>query len=173
MIAGRLRAWMTTRQLHLLPVAGHLNTNYCNYLSQGEIIGLFAGALGFGADFRKLTDEQKGVVRECITAYRQIRHLLNHDYYPLFPQSMTTQTWNAWQFFDPKRQEGSLILYRPADSPYRQATLRLRSLLLDREYVFEELLTGESFRKTGDALIQGIDWALEPGQGQVWQFRAD
>lgn len=153
-------------------LAGHLNTNYCHLVSQGEIIGLFAGPLGFGADFRKLENDQKATIRQCITAYKQVRHYLNQDYYPLFPQELTSQTWDGWQFLDRAKQEGCVILYRPDVSPYPTATIKLRGLEPDRTYHFEELFTGEIYRVPGSRMTAGVRRELEPDVGQVWRYSA-
>jgi alpha-galactosidase len=153
-------------------LAGHLNTNYCRYVSQGEILGLFAGPLGFGADFRELNAEQKEVIRRSITAYKQVRQYLNHDYYPLFAQELTTQTWDGWQFLDTEKQQGCVTIYRPADSPYPTATIRLRGLDPKRTYRFKEMITGGQWSETGADLKTGIRRELQPDTGNVWRYVA-
>ena len=151
-------------------LAGHLNTNYCDFRSQGELLALFAGPLGFGADFRALTAVQKDFIRQAVAAYKQIRPYLNLDYYPLFSQTRSQETWNGWEFLDPDAQEGCFIVYRPQPSRYGQADMRLQGLAPERIYQLEELITGDTATATGQELATTFAVTLEPGAAQVWRL---
>jgi alpha-galactosidase len=155
---------------NLFLLGGHLNTNYCRFGSQGEVLALFAGPLGFGCDFRKLTVGQKESIRTAITAYREVRRFINEDYYPLFPQDKSGQAWNGWQFLCREAEEGFFVVYRPPGSPYPSATLRLQGLQESRSYVLRNVMTKEERRVPGAELLSGIEMALEPDAGQVFAF---
>ncbi len=154
-------------------LAGHLNTNYCHVKSQGEIIGLFAGALGFGADFRKLEPDRMETIRQCIKAYKLVRPFLNKDYYPLFSQQRSDRTWDGWQFHDPEARQGCFIIYRPEVSPYTTATIQLRGLVPDRSYQLIDLFTGKTRSETGRTLMAGLEQKLAKDTGEVWGYIAE
>jgi alpha-galactosidase len=149
---------------------GFLNTNYCKFRSQDELIALFAGPLGFGLDFRTLDTEQKNAVRQAIAAYKQIRQFINEDYYPLFEQSASPRDWVGWQFIDPDRQEGFFAVYRPASSPYDGATVLLRGIRPDSQYTLKNLISGEERRLPTPGIMDGISLTLPRDTAQVWSF---
>lgn len=151
-------------------LGSHLNTNYCRWRSEGELLALFGGPLGFGADFRTLSADQKKVTARAIAAYKSIRPLLNEDYYPLFGQMKTGQTWNGWEFIDAATGKGCFIVYRPEDSPYSHAAIRLRGVPAERSYTVRDVITGEESTLSGEALRAGLDIALEPGAAKVCAF---
>ena len=149
---------------------GFLNTNYCNFRSQGEMLALFAGSLGFGLDFRALDPEQKTAIRQAVAAYKQIRRFINEDYYPLFEQSACGQEWVGWEFIDPDRQEGFFSVYRPASSPYDSATVPLHGLELGAEYNLKNRMSGEEKRSSAASLAAALSLTLPRDTAQVWSF---
>jgi len=152
-------------------LGGHLNTNYCHYRNQAELLALCAGPLGFGADFRALSEEQKQAIKQTVDAYKTIRPFLNQDYYPLFEQSKSSNDWCGWQFVDPATQEGFLLVYRPVPSPYDAASVRLRGLDDARQYQIRELITGSELIKSGAELSAGLPLTLGKDTAQIWRFR--
>ncbi len=149
---------------------GLLNTNLCQWRSQGEIAALFAGPLGFGLDFRKLSDTQKKATAQTIAQYKRLREFIDGDYYPLFPQSTSDQTWNGWEFIAPDRQEGFFAAYRPASSPYGAALAKLSGLDEGTTYRLVEVLTDRTASVSGKQLAAGWSLNLAPDEAQVWRF---
>jgi alpha-galactosidase len=149
---------------------GFLNTNYCKFRTQGELLALFAGPLGFGLDFRVLNPEQKNAVRQVIAAYKQVRRFINEDYYPLFEQSASLQNWVGWQFIDPDQQEGFFAAYRPVSSPYDSATVPLRGINPDSEYLLKNQISGEERRGSAATFAAGFSLTLPRDTAQVWSF---
>ncbi|MBI5093394.1 MAG: alpha-galactosidase [Candidatus Hydrogenedentes bacterium] len=154
---------------HFLP-GGFLNTNYCQFRSQDDVLALFAGPLGFGLDFRALNPTQKDAIRQAIAAYKHVRRFINEDYYPLFDQSASPVNWVGWQFIDPKSQEGFLCAYRPAASPYDSATIPIRGLRPDTAYVLKNLISGEERKLPAAGLAGGLSLTLPKDTAQVWSF---
>ncbi len=149
---------------------GLLNTNLLEYRSAGEIIALFGGPLGFGLDLRRLTGEQKGVLRDLIGAYKDLRRYLNGDFYALFPQDRTGQMWNGWQFIDPDGEEGFFVVYRPPGSPYGSARVALRGPDGAVRYRLVNALDGRGREASGAELGRGWDIELVPDAAEVWRF---
>lgn len=149
---------------------GFLNTNYCKYRSQDDLLALFGGPLGFGLDFRSLNPEEKDTIRQTIAAYKQVRRFINEDYYPLFEQSASPENWVGWQFVDPKSQEGFICFYRPASSPYDSATISLHGLNPDSEYLMTNPISGEEKRLPAASLTDGLSLSLKKDAAQVWSF---
>jgi len=147
---------------------GFLNTNYCRFRSQSDILALFGGPLGFGLDFRALEPQQKDAVRLAIAAYKQTRRFINEDYYPLFDQSTSQGDWIGWQFMDPSTREGFLLVYRPAASPYGNATVSLRGLASGGAYVLKNLISGEERTLNAGTGVSECTFGLEKDAAQVW-----
>ncbi|HPO13118.1 MAG TPA: alpha-galactosidase [Candidatus Hydrogenedentes bacterium] len=152
-------------------LGSHLNTNYCRWGGEGELIALCSGTLGFGIDFRKLSSKEKGSIAQIVAAYKQIRPLLNEDYYPLFEQTKQEQTWCGWQFLNPETGEGCFIVYRPEHSPYSHASVRLQALPADRNYEVQEIIHGEQSNISSETLSNGFDIALEPDSACIYFFK--
>ncbi len=152
-------------------LGSHLNTNYCRWGSEGELTALSAGTLGFGIDFRKLSSEEKASIARVVAAYKQIRPLLNEDYYPLFEQTKQDQTWNGWQFLNPVTGEGCFIVYRPEVSPYSHASVKLRGLTAGQDYTVRDLISGEETTVTGETLSKGFDIGLSPDSARIFCVR--
>ncbi|MBN2310669.1 MAG: alpha-galactosidase [Candidatus Hydrogenedentes bacterium] len=154
-------------------LAGHLNTNYCRFRSEGELLALFAGCLGFGADLRALDADQKDAIRRAIAAYKEVRGYLNRDYYGLFEQATSETGWAGWEFIAPEDGQGCFIVYRPERSPYARAAVRLEGLQPERRYRLREAMTGEEGVATGAELAATFTLDVEPGGAQVWRFEAE
>ena len=149
---------------------GLLNTNYDRYRNEGEMLALFGGPLGFGIDFRTLTAEQKASIKKTVAAYKQVRRFINEDYYPLFAQGKTGQTWCGWQFLDRATQEGVLVEYRPENSPYDAATIALSRLESGKAYEFTDIISEQKLTKTAEELSAGFSLPLEKGGAKVIAF---
>ncbi len=152
-------------------LGSHLNTNYCRWGGEGELTALCSGTLGFGIDFRKLSSKEKERITRVIAAYKQIRPLLNEDYYPLFEQMKFNQTWCGWQFLNPSTGEGCFIVYRPESSPYSHASVKLQALPEGRNYRVLEIVRGEASNRSSETLSKGCDIALEPGSACIYSFK--
>ncbi len=152
-------------------LGSHLNTNYCRWGSEGEMLALCGGTLGFGIDFRKLSPMEKESIARVVAAYKQIRPLLNEDYYPLFEQMKQEQTWNGWQFLNPVTGEGCFIAYRPEGSPYSHASVKLRGLTETRNYSVRDMISGEESNGTGETLSKGFDIGLEPDSARLFYVK--
>jgi alpha-galactosidase len=149
---------------------GLLNTNYCVYKSQDEMLGLFGGPLGFGADMRILDDKQKREIKDVIAIYKEVRQYINQDYYPLFSQARSDQAWSGWMFADQDGKNGFFTAYRPVTSPYDTSTVALPALSKEHNYRLQELLRGEKQTRSGKELKEGYKLKLEKGKAQVWSF---
>jgi alpha-galactosidase len=150
---------------HFLP-GGFLNTNYCDYRKQDDLLALFAGPLGFGLDYRKLSPEQREEVRKVVATYKEVRRYINEDYYPLFDQTTSQTSWLGWEFIDPKTHEGFITVYRPADSPYDSATIPLQALDPNAQYTVKNPITGEEH-----PLTEALTLTLLKDTTQVWTLK--
>jgi hypothetical protein len=85
----------------------------------------FAGPLGFSVDFRTWSTAHIAAGRRYVDAFKRWRHLLAADFYPLFPPPRTLADWDGWQFDDPERGEGLIVVFRER-SAARRRTIALR-----------------------------------------------
>ncbi len=141
---------------------GLLNTNYCEFASEGEVPALFAGPLGFGLDFRALDTKQRDFLKKVISGYKSVRQFINEDYHPLFEQTRTQLDWTGWFFIDSAADRGFCVVYRPESSPDEMQRLHLP---LEGRFQTKNLLTGEqrSWPETG------LELKLAPGAASVWR----
>lgn len=148
-----------------------LNANLLAVRSQYDVQSLFAGPLGFGADLTKLPAKTVEMMRREIARYREFRHLLNEDYYPLFPQRRDETGWIGWQFHDPATDEGVAIVLRPADSAYHSAGIRLRGLDPAATYEVMRSTSSGKERLSGQALAGQLVALPEPASSVVLRYR--
>jgi alpha-galactosidase len=151
---------------------GLLNTNLpgASGASMFDLHSLFAGPLGFATDWTKLDAAGRERVAKAIAEFKQVRHLLNKDYYPLFPQTTDTTKWNGWEFFDPATGEGFLTVLRPETSPTATSAVRLGGVEIGKMYEFSRL-DGSGMRQiAGSELRAGLVLSLQPGGSDVFRF---
>jgi alpha-galactosidase len=151
---------------------GLLNTNLpgASGASTFDLHSLFAGPLGFATNWTQLDSAGRERVAQAIADYKRIRHLINKDYYPLFPQTFDASQWIGWEFFDPKAGEGFLVVLRPAESPLGSATILLGGVESGKSYTLSRLDGSEAREIAGNELLGGWPIALEPGSSTVLRF---
>ena len=150
-----------------------LNTNlpaWCQPTSF-ELHSLFAGPLGFATNWTKIDTEKRNRVRDAISQFKSLRHLLNEDYYPLFPQTVDLTQWVGWEFIDPKTQEGMAIAIRPSASAYMTAKVRLRGISREATYRMERFGDTNSQTLSGSDLLSGFPVTLPEDGSVVFHFR--
>jgi len=150
---------------------GLLNINCGPFDSEGDLLGLFAGTLGFGLDLRRLSEAQREMLRKVIGAYKKVRNLIDQDYYELFEQSKDPKDWCGWEFIRPDGCEGFFVVYRPASSPYAASELTLEGLRPEKFYLIERLPAGGHLRLPASTLAGRFKVTLGRGEAQVWRFR--
>ncbi len=153
---------------------GLLNTNLPNSsnASTFDLRSLFAGPLGFATDWTRLDDAARQRVADAIAEYKQVRHLLNKDYYPLFPQTTDTSQWVGWEFFDPATGEGFMTILRPEDSAISSATVLLGGVDPGMTYELSRLDGSQVRQIAGAHLLSGLPISLEPGGSELLRFQA-
>lgn len=143
-----------------------------------DIAGIFGGPLGFQCNWPQMTDKDRAQLAEQVAIYKKLRPLLQADYYSLFQQQRGLESWTGWQFNDPARGEGFIVLLRPPQSPYDSADVQLRGLNASANYKATLVDSGEGkeqavadFTKTGAQL--GGSWttpAIEPGSFLIYRY---
>jgi len=83
-----------------------------------------------------------------------LRHLLDGDFYPLFPLPQSIRAWDGWQFHDPVSGEGFLVAFR-VQAPEEQQGLRLAAVDLARRYRLTDPYTEAQELHDGAALQAG------------------
>ncbi len=91
-----------------------------------------------GLDVR-LKDLDYDLLRQLISQWRQVSHYYMGDYYPLTSYSLDKNVWIAWQFHDPKLDEGMVQAFRRDGSPCESMRLQLKSLSKNVNYVISNL----------------------------------
>jgi alpha-galactosidase len=151
-----------------------LNTNLPSWSKapRFDLHSLYGGPLGFALDWTKLDSAARQRVRQSIAAFKTVRHLLNKDYYPLFPETLDQGQWVGWEFNDPAAGEGFLVVLRPEPSHYRAADVKLRGIDERKTYRVSQIDGGRTSTVTGRQLLDGLPISLDAGGSEVLRFRA-
>jgi alpha-galactosidase len=139
-----------------------LNTNLAldgNVRFDSESI--FAGPFGLRCDFTKVDPASLDRLAQEIVLAKKLRPLLDADYYPLFPQSRDAASWVGWQFDDPSKGAGYLVVLRPGESPLTSSAITLNGLDANATYTLTPLdgTPGDVRQLTGAQLAQ--PWMVE------------
>ncbi|WP_455931078.1 alpha-galactosidase [Priestia aryabhattai] len=108
-----------------------------------------SGNFGYELDLTKLTDEEKTVVKQQITLYKEIRPLIQFGrFYRIFNPFDGTEA--AWNFVSEDRSEVVASYFKVLSEPAAPIrTIKFKGLNLD--YVYQNVETGELFG--GDELM--------------------
>jgi alpha-galactosidase len=150
-----------------------LNTNLpaTSQATAFDLHSLFAGPLGFACNWTRLDAQAKERMRQEIDAYKKVRHLLNKDYYPLFPQTFDLTQWVGWQFNDPAAGDGFLVVLRPQESTYTSADVKLRGIDPDKKYKLARLDGSQSREVSGRELLAGFAIRVRAGESEVLRYQ--
>jgi alpha-galactosidase len=122
-----------------------------------DVMSIFGGPLGFQCNWPQLTDADRTELARQIATYKQVRPLLNADYYSLFTQQRPLDTWTGWQFNDPKKGEGFFVVLRPPESPYPSADIALKGL--DPNATYKVMMIDGTTAREGDRLNGRVGWS--------------
>jgi alpha-galactosidase len=119
---------------------------------------LCMGWIADAADF----DFARG--KRLLDRYLQVRHLLVGAWYPLLPCSRDPKDWMGSQYHRPDLDEGMLLIFRHAESPYRSVDLTLRGLKAEIVYELASDSTGEKRRLRGDEMLKSVTLTIPARQ---------
>lgn len=132
----------------------------------------FGGILRYQEDFLSWPDEAKDRVKRHIKVYKSVRHLLDADFYALFPQPRTQREWDGWQFHNPETGEGFAMTFRMQGDEATRSP-RLRGLNEGTEYVLCDPYSGSEIRASGEQLqTTGLTSTLDQNSANLWHYRA-
>jgi alpha-galactosidase len=94
--------------------------------------------------------------KKLLDQYLKVRHLLIGSWYPLLPYSREDSAWMASQYHRSDLQEGMILVFRHAESPYRTADLALRGLDADSEYVITYARTNQEVVMKGSEMMKSL-----------------
>jgi len=169
-----LQRWENTGANHFLP-GNFLNRNIC-YDGNGHYPpwyyhSLMGGTLSFGDRLAQWDDQGIETAAKHVAVYKQIRHLLMHDYYPLFGQAPTLDQWDGWQFHDPQADEGVVFCFRCL-SGQETVRIRLRNLHESAAYDLTDPYTGEARTCRGGELTSAaMKLTLDVNGSRVLRYR--
>jgi len=139
--------WGLSQYLPNNVVVAHLNRmddySFHSTLASSLCLGWIADADDF--------DLERG--KRFFDRYLAVRHLLIGAWYPLLPYSLDPAGWIASQYHRPDLDEGMILVFRRAESPYRTAEVSLRGLDPDATYELASDTTGTKTRVKGAELI--------------------
>lgn len=92
-------------------------------------------------------------LRKLMAEWRKLSEYYQGDFYPLTDYSVANTEWMAWQFNRADIEGGIVQVFRREDSPYFQASFKLRGLEALAEYHVTNADTGKSSVSTGRKLM--------------------
>jgi len=119
----------------------------------------------FGYDMRR-NDFDYGRLRELAKQLKRTVPCYYGDFYPLTPYSRDEESWIAWQFHRPEREEGILQAFRRAKSEASSMTFRFSGLESDSRYRIHDLDKDLATIASGKQLLEeglSVDIPDRPG----------
>jgi alpha-galactosidase len=126
-----------------------------------DVLSRMCGAYAINGDITVLTDGDADRLKESIRLYKEIRHILNEDYFPLTRQPRSPSDWDVVEFVTRSRSESLVFAFRYQGIENRMK-LKLKGLSPQDTYSVRDALTAEPMgRQSGQSLIEdGLDLEL-------------
>lgn len=132
----------------------------------------FGGAFGISTRITDWPASMRAQAKRHIQVYKQLRRYLVEDYYRLTPAPSDLESWEGWQFHDPKTGDGFVQAFRTG-SPDTARTFRINALDPGKNYVFTDPYTNAAVQIAGaTALSSGITFELPEMSSKVLLYRA-
>jgi alpha-galactosidase len=140
-------------------------------LSDLSFQSFFGGAFGTGGRIDEWPAELAARARTHVRVYKTIRKYLLEDFFPLTPQPQTLESWQAWQFHDPRLDEGFVQIFR-LESTEEQQAFALKALNASAVYQCMDAYTLEMWKQSGRELTsEGIKLAVPRMASRVVLYR--
>lgn len=188
--ADQKALWSVSQCLPNNAIVAHLNNldeySFHSTMASSLCLGWIADAPGFDAKLGK----------RYIQRYKEVRHLLVGAWYPLLPYpidhaplpdrerelwlwgqgdsgrySTVRDAWVGSQYHRPDLDEGMLLVFRRAQSPYKTVQVSLHGLTPDATYEIKFDSTGKKIKAKGSDLMQALDITIaEPRGSDLIQY---
>jgi alpha-galactosidase len=153
------RAWGLSQYLPNNVFVGHVN-RMDDYAFRSTLAdSLCMGWIADAPDF----DVKRG--KKLLDRYLSVRHLLTGAWYPLLPYTRDSDKWMASQYHRPDLNEGMIIAFRHADSPYSAIQMALHGLDPKATYELTYDNTGEKKKVKGAELMNGYQLTIQERHG--------
>ncbi len=135
---------------HISDVPNHQVHRFTSLEMRGDVA--MAGNLGYELDLTKLTNEEKEIVKQQITSYKEIRRLVQFgQFYRLKSPFEGNET--AWMFVNENKTEAFICYYRVLAEPAAPlASLRMKGLDDAKDYRIigtSEIYSGDELEYSG------------------------
>ena len=150
-----------------------------------DVISRMCGALSFDGDVASWSAELTSMAGKLVRTYKEIRHLLVQDFYPLLPHPASDSDWDGVQFVSYEKDEAVVLIFRMSGEE-GQKQLRLRGLNPDTNYRVVDPVSDEKDQDvSGRELTEkGLNFTLVPnsaalrhlqerGQARIKQWRLE
>ncbi|MBO4355890.1 MAG: alpha-galactosidase, partial [Clostridia bacterium] len=123
-------------------------------------------------DDSEQSKELYGWVRRIGKEYHKLSSYFGYDYYPLIKPDFEKNTWTAWQYDRPEKNDGVIVVFRKSQSQMCAADLNPGGADADSIYEFESD-TGKQFTLTGKELLEkGLHVELsEKGTSMILYYK--
>jgi alpha-galactosidase len=161
--------WSTSQYLPNNTIVAHLirldDYSFDSTMASSLCLGWIADAPDF--------DAARG--KALLDRYNELQHLLVGAWYPLLPYTRDPEKWTGMQFHRADLNEGLLLAFRHAQSPYRTVDVQLRGLQAGARYELTTVATGATQTASGAELLAGWELAIpeRPGSTLITYRRGD
>jgi alpha-galactosidase len=153
--------WSTSQYLPNNTIVAHLirldDYSFDSTMASSLCLGWIADAPDF--------DAKRG--KELLDRYNRLRHLLVGAWYPLLPYTRDPEKWAAMQFHRPDLDEGMILAFRHAQSPYRTVEMKLHGLEAEGVYELTTVATDARQTAKGSDLMGGWELTIPQQPGSV------
>lgn len=161
--ATALRLSMSSTFLKWIPFCGASCTEQANQLDpdgkRDKYIfrASYLPILNLNAQWTQDPNTDFDLIRWGFNEWQKVNRYLLEDFYVLSPWhgKDDKRGWTAFEYFDPKKEEGILLLFRMEEANDNTQTFCLKGLCKDKNYIISDADSGQEEIFTGAVLTEG------------------
>lgn len=136
-------------------------------LGSGTVPLALSGSLTGKIAFRDGAKDYPSHIPGVLAEFKRIRHLFYGDFYPLTPYSVANDTWLAYQFHQPKLNQGMILAFRRPHCESHSRTVKLWGLSPHATYEVHFEDTNIKKNLSGKQLSEGLEMSTEQQPGSL------
>lgn len=146
-------------QVHNTNISCYLPYNGCTSKTKSDTYAIRSsyssswGGAFYNAIFQSMNEEDFVWAKQITDEYRKIRKYFSMDFYNHGSSVFDSTAWSIWQYHDNETQSGIVMAFRREDSPFDTVEIKLRSTFENKEYLFYDFNTENTFSANNNLKI--------------------
>ena len=138
-------------QVHNANISCYLPYNGCTSKTKNDTYAIRSsyssswGGAFYNAIFQSMNEEEFKWTKRITDEYRRIRKYFSMNFYNHASNTFDSTAWAIWQYHDDETQSGIVMAFRREDSPFESVVIKLKSSLENKEYLFNDFNTENTF----------------------------